>query len=300
MSAHDLGMIDPEVQEWIPLPSAPLGTSLHRRRDSFGRPVKEAIRLEEPSAHSTLRLVSHRTETVDRAAELSLHGAPREHWSSSATVIRPRQLPLTDCRPPKTLALAAKRCIDLVLGGSSLLVLSPVFAAIALGIKMQSDGPVFYASERVGVHGKIFRCFKFRTMVRDAESQRERLAHLNEREGILFKISNDPRVTRLGARLRKYSLDELPQLINVLRGEMSLVGTRPSLHHEVMQYEDHHLRRLSVVPGMTGLWQVEARSDPSFDSYVELDCKYAETWSVWLDLTILARTLPVVFRGTGV
>jgi lipopolysaccharide/colanic/teichoic acid biosynthesis glycosyltransferase len=137
-------------------------------------------------------------------------------------------------------------------------------------------------------------------MVRDAESQRNEIAHLNEREGILFKISKDPRVTPLGAWLRKYSLDELPQLFNVLRGEMSLVGPRPSLSSEVDQYEPHHLRRLSVMPGMTGLWQVEARSNPSFDSYFALDCKYADDWSLWLDLKILARTFRVVLLGTGV
>jgi lipopolysaccharide/colanic/teichoic acid biosynthesis glycosyltransferase len=173
------------------------------------------------------------------------------------------------------------------------LLLSPVFVVIAVAIKLQSDGPVFYSSERVGVGGRLFHCHKFRTMVRDAESLRHKIAHLNEREGILFKVTDDPRITPLGAMLRKYSLDELPQLINVLRGEMSLVGPRPSLHSEVVQYETQHFRRLSVLPGMTGLWQVEARSDPSFDSYVALDCRYADNWS-------LTRTVRVVLLGTGV
>ena len=141
--------------------------------------------------------------------------------------------------------MAVKHTIDLGLGTLALLLFSPIMAAVALAIKLQDDGPVIYASERVGVRGKLFHCYKFRTMVQNADSLRKDLAHLNEREGILFKISKDPRVTRLGALLRKYSLDELPQLINVLRGEMSLVGPRPSLHTEVMQYETHHFRRLS-------------------------------------------------------
>ncbi len=200
----------------------------------------------------------------------------------------------------RTRSLAIKRALDLSLGAASLLLLSPLFLAVAAAIKLQSDGPVFYTSERVGEGGRLFRCHKFRTMVRDAESRRSEIAHLNEREGILFKISKDPRVTPLGALLRKYSFDELPQLFNVLRGEMSLVGPRPSLPSEVDQYEPHHLRRLSVMPGMTGLWQVEARTDPSFASYIALDCKYADDWSLWLDLKILARTFRVVLLGTGV
>jgi lipopolysaccharide/colanic/teichoic acid biosynthesis glycosyltransferase len=203
-------------------------------------------------------------------------------------------------RRHRPVALALKRTLDMCLASSALLLLSPVLTVIAAVIKLQSDGPGFYSSERVGVGGRLFHCHKFRTMVRDAESLRPKIAHLNEREGIFFKVTNDPRVTPLGAILRKYSLDELPQLINVIRGEMSLVGPRPALHSEVLQYETRHFRRLSVLPGMTGLWQVEARSDPSFDSYVALDCRYADNWSLWLDLKILARTVRVVLRGTGV
>jgi lipopolysaccharide/colanic/teichoic acid biosynthesis glycosyltransferase len=136
-------------------------------------------------------------------------------------------------------------------------------------------------------------------MVSNAEKIKSQLAHLNERKGLLFKISKDPRVTRLGAKLRKYSLDELPQLFNVLRGDMSLVGPRPPLASEVEKYELDHLRRLDVLPGMTGLWQVEARQDPSFDSYISLDTAYVENWNLMLDLRILARTVGVVFSGTG-
>ena len=136
-------------------------------------------------------------------------------------------------------------------------------------------------------------------MIQYADSAQGRLAHLNERQGILFKIAKDPRVTSVGAFLRKYSVDELPQLWNVLKGDMSLVGPRPSISSEVSQYRTAHLRRLDVVPGMTGLWQVEARQDPSFEMYVSLDSRYIRDWSIWLDFTILARTLAVVFKGTG-
>jgi exopolysaccharide biosynthesis polyprenyl glycosylphosphotransferase len=203
-------------------------------------------------------------------------------------------------RRHRPISIKLKRVADLVLGSVALLVLSPVFALIAIAIKLQSDGPALYRSERVGIRGRGFLCYKFRTMVRDADALRQSVAHLNEREGILFKISNDPRVTPLGAWLRRYSLDELPQLFNVLRGEMSLVGPRPSLRAEVLQYGTSHFRRLDVIPGMTGLWQVEARTDPSFESYVALDCQYANEWSMWLDMKILLRTLRVVILGTGV
>jgi lipopolysaccharide/colanic/teichoic acid biosynthesis glycosyltransferase len=136
-------------------------------------------------------------------------------------------------------------------------------------------------------------------MVADADGMLEALAHLNEREGVLFKITKDPRVTKIGGLLRKYSLDELPQLFNVFRGDMSLVGPRPPLASEVEKYKLDHLRRLDVLPGMTGLWQVEARQDPSFDSYISLDTAYVENWNLMLDMRILARTVGVVVSGTG-
>jgi lipopolysaccharide/colanic/teichoic acid biosynthesis glycosyltransferase len=136
-------------------------------------------------------------------------------------------------------------------------------------------------------------------MVRDAEKRRAEMMHMNERDGVLFKISNDPRITALGTLLRKYSLDELPQFFNVLVGDMSIVGPRPPLASEVKEYKLSHLRRLDVIPGITGLWQVQARQDPSFDSYVSLDVTYIEKWSLWLDIKIIIRTIGVVFSGTG-
>jgi lipopolysaccharide/colanic/teichoic acid biosynthesis glycosyltransferase len=152
----------------------------------------------------------------------------------------------------------------------------------------------------LGRKGRVFKCYKFRTMVKDADQRRGDLQHMNERDGVLFKIKEDPRLTRIGRWLRKYSLDELPQFWNVLKGEMSMVGPRPPLAAEVEKYDLAHLRRLDVLPGITGLWQVEARQDPSFDSYISLDTAYVENWSLMLDLRIMARTIGVVFAGTGV
>jgi len=151
----------------------------------------------------------------------------------------------------------------------------------------------------MGKKGRIFHCTKFRTMVSDAEERRAEFMHMNERDGVLFKITNDPRITKLGRILRKYSLDELPQFFNVLRGDMSVVGPRPPIASEVREYKLSHMRRLDVTPGITGLWQVQGRQDPSFDSYVSLDVTYIENWSIWLDMKIILRTILVVFAGTG-
>ncbi len=197
------------------------------------------------------------------------------------------------------LGFVFKRVFDTLFSAISLVLLSPILVAIAIAIKFDSPGPVFYTSERIGKKGVVFRCVKFRTMVRDADKRRSEVMHMNERDGVLFKASNDPRVTGVGRFLRKYSLDELPQFINVLRGEMSIVGPRPPLAGEVSRYDLSHLRRLDVTPGITGLWQVQGRQDPSFASYVSLDVTYIENWSIWLDFKIILRTIAVVFAGTG-
>ncbi len=192
-----------------------------------------------------------------------------------------------------------KRILDVVLSSLAILVLAPFALMIALCIRLDSYGSIFYCSERIGKKGRIFRCIKFRTMVADAEYRRAEILHMNERDNVLFKVANDPRVTRIGRILRKYSLDELPQFINVLRGDMSMVGPRPPIASEVKNYQLSHLRRLDVMPGMTGLWQVQARQDPSFDSYISMDTAYIENWNIWLDIKILVRTLAVVAGGTG-
>ena len=197
------------------------------------------------------------------------------------------------------LGLVFKRIFDALFSALVLILLSPVLLAIAIAVKLDSPGPVFYTSERIGKKGIVFRCIKFRTMVRDADKRRAEIMHMNERDNVLFKVSNDPRITRFGRFLRKYSLDELPQFINVLRGDMSVVGPRPPLAGEVRNYDLKHLRRLDVMPGITGLWQVQGRQDPSFTSYVSLDVTYIENWSIWLDFKIILRTVGVVFSGTG-
>ncbi|CAI9084838.1 sugar transferase [Candidatus Methylacidiphilum fumarolicum] len=198
--------------------------------------------------------------------------------------------------------LIEKRIIDILASFVGLLFLSPVFLLIAAIIKLQDGGPIFYCSTRVGRKGRRFSCIKFRTMTVDADKKKEALAHLNERVGPMFKITNDPRVTPFGRFLRKYSLDELPQLFNVLLGQMSLVGPRPPTPDEVENYGKYSLsyyKRLEVKPGLTSLWAVEARNDPRFERAVELDCKYIEEWTPWLDIKIILRTIPVVFRGEG-
>ena len=197
------------------------------------------------------------------------------------------------------IGLIFKRIFDTVFSTLVLVLFSPVLLAIAIAVKFDSPGTVFYSSERIGKKGVVFRCMKFRTMVRDADMRRAEIMHMNERDDVLFKVSNDPRITRLGRFLRKYSLDELPQFINVLRGDMSIVGPRPPLAGEVRKYDLDHLRRLDVTPGITGLWQVQGRQDPSFASYVSLDVTYIDSWSIWLDFKIIMRTIAVVFAGTG-
>jgi exopolysaccharide biosynthesis polyprenyl glycosylphosphotransferase len=197
------------------------------------------------------------------------------------------------------MALGLKRIVDMTFSALALLVLSPVLIGIALAIKLDSPGPAFYLSDRIGKKARVFRCIKFRTMVSDAEKRRGELMDKNERDGVLFKVTNDPRITRVGRWLRKYSLDELPQFLNVLKGDMSVVGPRPPIASEVQEYKLNHLRRLDVMPGITGLWQVQGRRDPSFDSYVSLDVNYIENWSLWLDFKIIVRTVGVVFEGTG-
>ena len=196
-------------------------------------------------------------------------------------------------------AFLLKRVLDITVSSIALIIALPLMLLIAAAIRMDSDGPIFYKAQRIGRKGRTFSCFKFRTMVPEADNLKANLEHMNERDGVLFKIAKDPRITRVGAVLRKYSLDELPQFYNVLKGDMSLVGPRPPMAAEVKQYDLAHLRRLDVLPGITGLWQVEARQDPSFDSYISLDTAYVENWSLVMDLRILARTIGVVLSGTG-
>jgi exopolysaccharide biosynthesis polyprenyl glycosylphosphotransferase len=214
-----------------------------------------------------------------------------------------RGLPFIELTVPslKARQLIIKRVIDLIGAAIGLLLLSPLFALIAVAIKLDSRGPVFFTQERVGFGGKVFRFVKFRTMRNGADDEKPSVAHLNYTgDPRLFKIPNDPRITRLGVLLRRWSLDELPQLWNVLRGDMSLVGPRPFFEADLAAYRDHHFTRLGAKPGITGLWQVNGRSSVvDFEEVVRLDREYIDQWSLVLDLKILSKTLPAVVRRTG-
>lgn len=194
---------------------------------------------------------------------------------------------------------AVKRVFDFVIAGGLLIVMSPFLLLVALAVKLTSRGPVLHHSLRPGIDGQPFHCLKFRTMYMDAEERQADLEHLNEASGPIFKIREDPRVTPLGRFLRRNSIDEMPQLINVLRGQLSLVGPRPLPLRDHALLEDWHRRRYSVLPGITGLWQISGRSNLTFDDMVRLDFLYIERWSVLLDLTILLKTIPAVLRRRG-
>jgi exopolysaccharide biosynthesis polyprenyl glycosylphosphotransferase len=212
-----------------------------------------------------------------------------------------QSVPLFELKPPvfEGFDYALKRTFDLVGSLALILVLSPFLLACALAIKLTSRGSIVYRSSRPGIGGAPFACFKFRTMYRDAHARQPALEDLNEASGALFKIREDPRVTPVGRLLRRFSIDELPQLFNVLRGQMSLVGPRPLPQRDYDRLEDWHKKRYLVTPGITGLWQVSGRSDLDFDDLVRLDFLYLERWSVFLDLSILLKTIPAVLSRRG-
>ena len=199
----------------------------------------------------------------------------------------------------REVGLFIKRVLDIVASAFGLIILSPILLITALVIRLRDGSPVLFRQERVGLHGRPFTILKFRTMVRDAEEQLDDVQHLNERSKVAFKATNDPRITPIGRWLRRSSIDELPQLWNVLTGRMSLVGPRPPLPSEVDEYDVWHRRRLSMKPGITGLWQVEARHEPDFDRWVEHDLVYIDGWTLWLDFKILAKTLPAMLTQGG-
>jgi exopolysaccharide biosynthesis polyprenyl glycosylphosphotransferase len=199
----------------------------------------------------------------------------------------------------REVGLVLKRILDIVGSALGLVMLSPVLLGAAIAIRVLDGDPVLFRQTRVGLHGRPFTIYKFRTMVVGAEERLEEVRHLNERTGAAFKASDDPRMTGVGRRLRRWSIDELPQLWNVLTGTMSLVGPRPPLPEEVAKYDVWHRRRLSMKPGITGLWQVEARHDPRFDRFVEQDLVYIDSWSLWLDVNILLRTVPALLTHVG-
>ena len=248
---------------------------------------------------------SEAIELVDKCHRrgMRVHVAPStmEILTERVEFVPSQALPLLELKPPvfDGLDFVVKRMFDIALAGLTLLILAPLMLLIALAIKATSRGPVFFRSARPGIGGEPFHCLKFRTMVADAASLQEDLEAHNELAGVLFKIRDDPRVTPVGRVLRRWSLDELPQLLNVVRGQMSFVGPRPLPERDFARLEDWHRKRYLVLPGITGLWQVSGRSELDFDELVKLDFLYLERWSVFLDFAILLKTIPAVVRRRG-
>jgi exopolysaccharide biosynthesis polyprenyl glycosylphosphotransferase len=234
---------------------------------------------------------------------VAVHVAPStmEILADRAEFVPGASVPLFTLRPPvfEGIEYALKRTFDLVVASIGLVLLAPVLLAIGFAVKLSSRGPVLYRSIRPGMAGKPFHCFKFRTMREHADQIQDDLESLNELSGALFKIRDDPRLTRIGRVLRRFSLDELPQLANVIRGEMSLVGPRPLPMRDFEKLEEWHKKRYLVLPGITGLWQVSGRAELDFDDLVRLDFLYLEQWSILLDLSILLKTIPAVFTRRG-
>jgi exopolysaccharide biosynthesis polyprenyl glycosylphosphotransferase len=223
---------------------------------------------------------------LDRARAVEEQAVSDGYLHFSSVAFKPHQL-------------AMKRLFDITVSAVALWMLLPVFAVVALLIKLTSRGPILFKQVRVGLHGKPFNMLKFRSMVVNAEELKAKLAAQNEMSGPVFKMKNDPRITWIGRFIRKYSIDELPQFINVLRGEMSIVGPRPPVPGEVAKYEAWQRRRLSVRPGLTCIWQVSGRNQISFEEWMYLDMQYIDHWSLKSDLELLLRTVPVVITGRG-
>ena len=247
-------------------------------------------------------------QLLDLVEEAHRYGVKVRLAPTTAELLRQRAeyvagqgVPLFELRPPVVAGLdwAVKRAFDIVVSALLIVIASPLWAVIAIWVKLDSPGPVFYRDRRIGLAEREFGMFKFRSMYTNAAERQAGLEKSNEASGPLFKIKDDPRVTKVGRILRRYSIDEMPQVLNVLRGEMSLVGPRPLPLRDYVQLEDWHRKRYLVLPGMTGLWQVSGRIDLSFDDLVRLDFYYLENWSIWLDISILAKTLPAVLARRG-
>ncbi|WP_166980278.1 sugar transferase [Paramicrobacterium fandaimingii] len=281
--------------------TVPIVSHPDRVADAVGRLDADSVIVASTSRDNTdyMRDLSWKLE----AQGTSLVVAPRlTNVAGSRIQFRPVDgLPLlhVDLARYAGVRFVMKRAFDIVVSAGAVAVLAPVMLVIALAVRMDSAGPAFFKQERVGKDGQTFSMLKFRSMVNTAEEDLENLLAHSEGNGVLFKLKQDPRVTRVGAFLRAHSLDELPQFINVLRGEMSVVGPRPPLQREVQKYERHVHRRLYIRPGITGMWQVNGRSDLDWDESVRLDLYYVENWTLYTDLSIVWRTIRVLFRPVG-
>jgi exopolysaccharide biosynthesis polyprenyl glycosylphosphotransferase len=272
--------------------------SLDRLEDYFGEIDEVLIADPEFPQEQAVDLVDrcHRHGVRVRVAPSTM-----EILMDRVEFIPGQTVPLFELKPPvfEGLDFVLKRSFDILMSALLVLFLSPALLAAAIAVRFSSRGPIVYRSMRPGIGGVPFACFKFRTMYADADVRQETLEDSNEQAGAIFKMRNDPRVTSVGRFLRRWSIDELPQLFNVLRGEMSLVGPRPLPERDYARLESWHRKRYLVLPGMTGLWQVSGRSELDFDELVRLDFLYLERWSVFLDLSIMLKTIPAVFRARG-
>jgi len=304
---HVVGFVDDEepneclviaTQRRVERPTY-LGPSSGLREIVRKHDVDEVIIALPPTAHEQMMW----TVNQCRAAEIEFKLVPDlfELTLDSVNIHEVAGLPLIGLKPARIAGwnFVIKRSMDIVLSSLVLMLGSIFMIPIAIAIKLDSDGPILFRQERVGQNGRRFVCFKFRTMVRDAESMRAEILKSSDVDPRLIKNPNDPRRTRVGKFLRKFSLDELPQFINVLLGEMSIVGPRPPVPAEVAEYDEWHRGRLLVTPGLTGLWQVSGRSNLSFDEMVRLDLYYAEHWAPWLDIKIILRTIPAIVTARG-
>jgi exopolysaccharide biosynthesis polyprenyl glycosylphosphotransferase len=292
-----LGVVTGEEETDVPLPR--LGSADSLRAVLADHRVDELIVTDTEFGEREL------LELVDQAhrAGVRIRIAPRttELLTKHADFVPGQGIPLFEITPPVLVGTdwALKRGFDVAVSLLVLVVGLPLWLAIAAGVKLSSRGPVFFRDRRVGLGEREFGMLKFRTMYADAAEQQAELEDANEAAGPLFKIRDDPRVTRFGRFLRRLSLDEIPNVVNVLRGEMSLVGPRPLPTRDYNLLAEWHLKRYLVLPGMTGLWQISGRSNLSFDDLVRLDFYYLDNWSIWLDISILARTIPAVFSQRG-
>ncbi len=299
-----LGVVQPEEDETDP------GTQVARQIPVWGRVHQLPQLLEKHSVNQVL-LTGRTWDTrtlhwiADSCEELGVEFSMDANFLG----LRVATAELTDfegwsvlsfsATPTSGEAMVIKRGMDLFLSGLALLILSPILLLTALSIRLEDGGPVLYGQERSGLYGKTFTMWKFRSMVTNAEDLRDKLLEDNEMDGPVFKIKNDPRITRIGRLIRKTSIDEFPQFWNVFVGEMSLVGPRPPIPSEVQEYQRWQMRRLSMKPGITCIWQVEGRNNVDFETWMKLDLQYIDNWSLFLDVKLLVRTVPAVLFGTG-
>ncbi|HEU5149601.1 MAG TPA: sugar transferase [Iamia sp.] len=296
-----LGFVDDDpTTDPEPVPGVPLlGTVADAGEILRSRPGASVIVAASAIESSTTNRLAR--DLLDRGVHVELSSTLRD-IASQRLVVRPLgRFPVVYVEPVQRdgWRRTAKRSFDLVLAVAAIVATSPIVAAAMLAIRLDSPGPVLFRQVRVGRNGRPFEVLKLRTMVQDAEALRDALMEDNEADGPLFKMRDDPRITRVGRFLRKSSIDELPQLWNVVRGEMSLVGPRPALPHETEAWDPLLTQRLRVTPGITGMWQVNGRSESSFEDYTRLDLYYVDNWSLLIDLAILAKTVPVVLLRQG-